>query len=460
MFIDSRRQLFFKLQRSIGSEVEKYYNEFLRIERRSQAEVEAMQSESLQSLLAFAVKNVPYYREHVQYVGAPRLSDFPVLTKQQLREHFKNLMTADLKEEYLSARRKDKFYSWVEVKTGGSTGIPTSVIHDKQFRDKGRASRLYSQYLCGFPFGTPYSKLWGSMADINQSRQSIPHKLMSCLGQETMLNAFRMENQNKERFIDVLNSSGSDYLMAYVDAADHLATYVREKGKSVRRLQAIMSCAGTVTKEIRSNLHNVFHARIHNKYGSRDCGDIACECEAGGMHVYINNVYLEVVDSANNPMPVGNAGRILMTLLGNYSFPLIRYEIGDVGALTNERCQCGRSFPLLKELEGRTVEFLLTPDGGYVSPVYIRHLIGVVHNPGFIKRFQLVQETLTSCELRLELEPNVSEDELKTCFSKILHDLQTVFGEKCNISLKRMTLIPETESGKFLYTINKVAAYT
>lgn len=460
MLIDLRRLLFFKLQRAIGSEVENYYDEFLRIERRSRAEVEAMQFESLQRLLTFAVKHVPYYREHVHSENDPQPSDFPVLTKQQLREHFKELMTADLKEEYLSSHRRRKFYSWAEVKTGGSTGIPTSVIHDKQFRDQGRASRLYSQYLCGFPFGTSHIKLWGSMKDINQSKESVPHRVMSFLSGETLLNAFRMGEHDMERFIDYLNRSKPNYLMAYVDAADHLATYAREKGKSIKPLQTIMSCAGTVTENIRSNLQNVFHARVHNKYGSRDCGDIACECECGGMHIYTNNVYLEVVDSANRPVPVGTAGRILITLLGNYSFPLIRYEIGDVGVLSNERCPCGRPFPLLKELQGRTVEFLLTPDGGYVSPVYIRHLIGVVHNSGFIKRFQLVQESLTSCELRLEMEPNISKDELKICLSKILHDLQTVFGDKCTISIKRTTFIPETENGKFLYTINKVGAYT
>jgi len=214
-----------------------------------------------------------------------------------------------------------------------------------------------------------------------------------------------------------------------------------------------MACAGTVTEHARKVLEETFGAQVHNKYGSRDCGDMACECDHGNLHIYTPNVVLEIVDEDGHPVEPGATGRILVTILGNRSFPLIRYEIGDIGSLSSDRCSCGRSFPLMKQIEGRTMEMLQTTDGRYISPVYFRHLIGVVHNPGFIRRFQIVQQTTTRIELRIELENGAPEDRVSHTLDNILRDLRAVFGNETEIRVFRMNEIPLSGSGKFLYCV-------
>src|SRR4029077_5114835 len=111
-----------------------------------------------------------------------------------------------------------------------------------------------------------------------------------------------------------------------------------------------------------------------------------------------------------------------------FAFPLIRYEIGDVGALSADSCRCGRVFPMFESVEGRNVEFLRSTEGAYVSPVYIRHLIGVVHNPGLIKRFQLEQNSVEEFELKCELERGHGAAEVRDVFDRIARDLKAVLG--------------------------------
>jgi phenylacetate-CoA ligase len=246
------------------------------------------------------------------------------------------------------------------------------------------------------------------------------------------------------------------HMMAYVDAAEALARYSRRRNRAVRPLRSIMACAGTVTDDARNLLREVFEARIHNKYGSRDCADMACECPEGGVHIYSQQVVLEVIDNAGNPVPPGETGQLLVTLLGNRSFPLIRYDIGDRGALSVEMCRCGRPFPLLARVEGREVEFLYNSSGGYVTPAYVIHLIGVVHNQGVIRRFQLVQESMIHCRLLIEEEAEASPAALRKSLSDIERDLKLVFGAECRFDIERVDRIPETASGKFLYTINRM----
>lgn len=451
MFECSRRAVYFALQRAIGSRVRDYYDELQHLEFASRSKVEEIQSRRLEEILRHASQNVPFYKMRIK--GNTVLENFPVVTKNDLTAHYTEFMTPSLLANYRQKRRL-RGYSWVEVQTGGSTGKPTTVVHDKEFRDRGRATRLYSQYLCGFPFGVPYIRLWGSMKEINASKSSISARVTSLLAGERLLNAFRMSERDMERYVEKINKSRRRHLMCYVDAAEALAHYCLKVGIKVRQLDSIMACAGTVTTETRNLLESVFGGKVYNKYGSRDCGDMVCECEQGGLHIYIPNVYLEIVNSEGTAVKPGELGRILVTILGNYSFPLIRYEIGDVGSFAADPCSCGRSYPCMKTIEGRTLEFLMGTNGEYVSPVYIRHLIGVVHNKGMIRKFQFVQLSHSAYELRIEVEDGIAEEHIKRNLGDIVRDLQAVLGMNSTIKVTRMREIPISESGKFLYTMN------
>jgi phenylacetate-CoA ligase len=445
--------LFLGGQRIAGSQAWSRYREFLALEWSDAKAIRLLQEQRVEGLLRHAAVQVPYYRERVAAERRPALDAFPILTKEAVHRDYRLLMTPALAREYDAGRPRG--YSWKVVRTGGTTGTPTTVIHDKRFRDFGRASRLYSQRLCGFPFGVPYLRLWGSMKDINGMRDSVAQRIMRLLARETLLNAFRMDEPRMRAYIEEIERSPARHMMAYVDCAEQLARFIRETGQRVRSIDTFMACAGTVTPEARSIIETAFRCRVHNKYGSRECSDMACECEMGGLHVYANHVLLEVVDERGATLPAEADGRILVTLLNNYQFPLIRYEIGDTGALSAGRCRCGRSFPLLKRVEGRTSEILKTGAGATVTPTYIRHLVGVVHNPGVIRRFQFVQNSPTDYDLTLETD-SAPDSLLATVTANLERDLKQVLGPGSKVATRRVSRIPEAGNGKFLYVISKV----
>jgi len=450
-----RRDLFFLLSRAIGSRVRAEYAATLKLERAGPACLAALSEERLAAVLRHAARDIPYYRARLPAGGTPVLTDFPVLTKHDVAARFTELMAAPLRAETEAGRERGAGYSWIKVRTGGTTGTPTTVVHDASFRDRGRAGRLYSQYLCGFPFGVPYFRLWGSMAEINRLRQSPGQRLMGALAGERLLNAFLMSQADMDRYLDALARSPIRHMMAYVDAAHALALHARRAGRAARPLESIMACAGTVTDDARAALRDVFGARVHNKYGSRDCTDMACECERGGMHVYSHHAWIEVLDDGGRAVAPGRTGRLVVTLLGNFSFPMIRYEIGDIGALSARQCDCGRPFPLMERIEGRAAEFLTSVSGGYVSPVYIRHLVGVVHNPGTIRCFQLVQTGASAYRLALELDASVADAAYLATAAGIRHDLLRVLGADADLEIVRAERIAPSAGGKFLYAINR-----
>ena len=437
------------LQRAVGSRVGARYDEFFRLERLAAADYRAECERRLEQTLAAAL-SVPYYRDRVS-PGAS-LADFPVLTKQDVRDNFDALVSPAIVP---GLSNKPKGYGWIQVQTGGTTGSPTTVIHDRRFRDGGRAARLYSQYLSGFTFGQPHLLLWGSMRDINASGESLTKRIQSRLANQEILNAFQMDEAHVERYLARIMSGDHRHLMAYVDAAQELARVAVTTGRAGNWLSSVMACAGTVTSETRSLITEAFGARVHDKYGSRECSDMACECDHGGFHVYAHHVHLEIVDSDNQAVRPGETGRLLVTLLGNEAFPMIRYEIGDMARAAEGACACGRPMPLIGQVEGRSVEVLTNTDGGYVSPVYLRHLIGVVHNPNAVwRRFQVVQEGSADYHVLLEPVPQASPDDVRAASAAIDRDLRQVLGHAANIDLRLTERIPESESGKFLYVRN------
>jgi phenylacetate-CoA ligase len=438
------------LQRAIGSRVGQAYREFVALYGRSVTEVEATQERRLEYELRSAVEHVEFYRQRVAVRRSLDLRDFPILTKDCVRAHFDILCNDALQH----SKSRSPLYGWVEVSTGGSTGVPLRVIHGANYRDRGRAARLFSQLLSGFPFGTPYLKLWGSMKDIDHQRVSAPARILRRLSNEIPCNAFLMDHATMDQYLEAARRREIRHMMAYVDAAHELARYVMHKESSVP-MSTVMACAGQVTDAARRDIAHAFGARVHNKYGSRECADMACECSLGGFHIYSPNVVLEVVDDSGTPLPPRAMGRLLVTLLGNPEFPLIRYEIGDMAALSNSLCDCGLQTKLLHSLEGRRVEWLRGTDGNYVSPVFVRHLIGVVHNDGSVRRYQVIQESASSFRLLLEFENDTDKARIELISLSLKSALQSVFGPASDILVERVSNLNPSDSGKFLYCINR-----
>lgn len=448
-----KRSLFFLLQQGIGSHAGNCYREIRKTESWSPDQLADWQAQQLKSLAVFSTATVPFYKP---YHGAV-LSDFPILTKDLIARHYRDLMAPSLLAEYTSSPRRKK-YGWVQVTSGGTTGTPTTVIHDAVFRDQNRAHRVYEYDICGFPFGTPHYRLWGSMQDINHSKATPGQRIMSALSGEILLNAFQMEDQHIASYLETINRGQINYMVAYVDAVYQLACFALQHNIPVRPLKHIISAAGTLTSDARQTIESVFQAKVHNKYGSRECGDIACECEHGGFHIFSRNVYVEVVDDQGMPLPAGKTGRLLITLLGNRLFPMIRVDIGDMGSLSDRLCSCGRPFPLLDSVEGRTSDFVRSANGAYISPVFFRHVIGVVHGKNYLRRFQLIQETSDRFTLLLQPETGVDSSTISRMIPALQADLKTALGADAQLDIQTTDRIPETGQGKFRYIVNRSQA--
>jgi phenylacetate-CoA ligase len=170
------------------------------------------------------------------------------------------------------------------------------------------------------------------------------------------------------------------------------------------------------------------------------------------MHITAEDIIVEVLSAQGMPLPEGEAGEIVVTHLATKDFPFIRYRTGDIGVLDNKLCSCGRGLPMLKEIQGRSTDFLVSQD---CKVMHGLALIYILRDLPWVRKFKIIQEDLDLTRVLVvadaKLEPQGVEN-IKTGFKARL-------GQGVSVVVEQVEEIPPEKSGKFRYVVSKVEAY-
>ncbi len=77
--------------------------------------------------------------------------------------------------------------------------------------------------------------------------------------------------------------------------------------------------------------------------------------EEKGIHYWDDYIYIEVIDpKTGKPVPDGTEGEIVITTLVKEGAPLLRFRTHDISRIIPEKCSCGRSYPRIDTITGRS----------------------------------------------------------------------------------------------------------
>lgn len=412
------------------------------------------QEKDLYNLVKYAVTYVPYYRDIYQKLNfdlkqetiSEDIKRFPILTKDTISKNFGRLIS------------EEKFECTYINSSGGSTGKPIEIIQDREYRQKQHDLTRFFDTFAGYHFGDKLALVWGAERDIlyPNSIQNFINAIITKLYRNTItLNSFMMTNNDMFNYVQKINSFKPNYMLAYAQSAYELAKFVRANKLNVRPFTGIITSAGTLYDDMRNTIEETFGCKVFNRYGSRETGLLAMECEAhNGLHINLFSQYIELLDDNNNVLPFNSeeCGKVIVTQLNNHVMPLIRYEIGDIAqrcALT--ACPCGRGLPLLKSIRGRTVNVFKKKDGTKIDGEYFTHLFYHVNE---IRRFQVIQHNYDDIEVIIELHPEVFLED--SFYNNLTYQIQTIMGKSCWVRYSLVEKIKPAQSGKYIYTISKL----
>jgi phenylacetate-CoA ligase len=238
----------------------------------------------------------------------------------------------------------------------------------------------------------------------------------------------------------------------------HLYIYLQSllKKKKIKgfEIKSIISSAEVLYEYQRELIESVFHCKVFNRYGCREFGNIAHECsEHSGMHINVEHVYVECIKEDGEPAALGERGELIITDLDNYGMPFIRYKIGDIGELSDRKCNCGRVLPLLKEVGGRTFDIIVGTNGRCLGGTFWTLLFRTAFNG--IQQFQVVQVSKNKINIKLVIDALFNMKDI----DKLINKIQEYCGNDMQINIRIVDKIPLTESGKFRFVISKISPF-
>ncbi len=204
----------------------------------------------------------------------------------------------------------------------------------------------------------------------------------------------------------------------------------------------------------RALISSVFGCGVANGYGGRDAGFIAHECPAGGMHVTAEDIVVELLGPDGAQVPEGDAGEIVVTHLATRDFPFIRYRTGDMAVMeSNSRCSCGRGLPMLKEIQGRTTDFVVAADGTVMHGLA---LIYVLRDLPGLEAFKIVQ--LSVGQVRVDVV--AAEGWARDNEARIESGFRARLGSQCRVDVRPVPAIEPEKSGKYRYVVSHAVGST
>lgn len=403
----------------------------------SAEQLSTYQTRRLRDLMKHALTAVPYYRtlHELQDIDPHRLdvSDLPKLLPVLGKDVVRSDPTQFHADRLLDSRL-------TTIHTSGTSSSPLPV---RVNLSAIRANYAFFSRFLG----------WHGTAPLDSSitlagRLIVPplqvgppfHRFNRGLN-DVLLSAYRISSATKNEYRRVIENVSPSYIDAYPSALYSIAELLRDAPPRVRKPpKVIVTSSETLLDNQRQTIQQVFGCPVRDQYGSAEVSVFACECEKGSLHLNSDYGIFELLRTDGSPAHPGEVGRIVVTGFWNEAMPLIRYEIGDSGIIDDKQCPCGRAFPVIRELVGRTDDVIRTPSGrlvGRLDPAF-------KNMPG-LKEAQIIQTATNSITVKVV----VSDCELDVVERTLRQNLAARLEPSMTIHVNQVESIPRSKSGKF-----------
>lgn len=342
-------------------------------------DVSKLNFERRKSLIDHAIQNSDFYKEKYKnhlslgkgIIDEKDFCQLPVLTRTDLIGNFNKIKSVGLKSP-----------DYRRASSSGSTGSPVTVLHDQRRPETPTRWRILNWW------GV---KPWENQAFIYRYERPIEKRFFNSIiwwpTRRIFFAAADFNEKKIEKFIRRFNRIKPALVQGYVDVVFEFALYLLDHDIEIEAPKMVWVTSAPLFEEQREIIEKAFGAPVCDQYGNTEILLIAAECRSqNGLHIMQDKVHVEFVDENNKPLPPNKTGKILLTDLTNYAFPLIRYEIGDEGKALDFSCSCGVRLPLMENVKGRQTKNIKTPSGLLIRGEHIMAMFN-----GYMKFFKEIQ---------------------------------------------------------------------
>ena len=364
---------------------QKYYDP--EIECMPRPELEALQLERLKDMVAYAYDNTVYYKRAFDEAGVKPgdieslddIAKFPFCDKKTERE---TQHVGSFFGEMCSVPEEEVIFM---ATSSGSTGVPTVS-----------------------PFTQEDFDLWQDALYVG-GPDVIGAQRLGAL-------AIWVGAVPSDRLLFVLKQYQPTIIWTSPSYAWHLGEIAKEKGfdpKEDFNIHTIIVAgeAGGSIKSTREAIENLWGAKVVDFYGLSDIyGACAAACEAhDGLHIVEDQILVETVDpTTGEVLAPGETGELVYTTLCKKARPMIRFRTGDIGYVSTDTCECGRTLARI-HVTGRKDEMFIV-GAVNVFPSDIEYVVRGLD--GLTGEYSIrVYEKNFTCKYEVSVERSLGSDE-------------------------------------------------
>ena len=402
------------------------------------ADIESFELQRLNAVWGHAIAYVPYYRNLAAEIGASSrfasLEEFrsrvPVLPKGTIQAQPRAFLSEFAAKGHWS-------------RTGGSTGTPmdcywATEAHREALRCKYRFLASW-----GHDFFDRTAFLWGHSMTLKPGLKGCVARWRTPLEDHfrnrIRLSAYRLGRDTLRDYLRRIAAFRPTMLYGYSRALALLAQEAEATGFRCDSLKLAVLTGEPTFPHYVATVERVFQIPAAGEYGSVECGFLAGEGPDRVLRVREDLVLLET--------PLRDDGRydIVVTILNNPSFPLLRYLIGDVTDTPLETPPVG--FARLAAVAGRNNDLVISRSGDYLHSAHFDALFK--YETSAIRGFRVRQHPDGSLHVALEMRDPQGTVDLAGLTAKLKG-----LVEGYPVAIEVVEALPQTPAGKHRLVIS------
>lgn len=413
----------------------------------NEEEIKTYQLLELKKLLTHCNKNVPFYKELFKnydinlesFQSISEISLIPFLTKDIIRQNIQVLKAGNFSDRHME-----------RITTGGSSGVPLSFYQQKDYADAREHAFIATIWnRVGFRYGFDERLvLRGAIVNHDSGIEYQP------ASRELVCSTYQMTSEKVKTYLEVAKKRNIKFIHGHISSIALLAQHM-VNNNLFYPLKAVLGASENVYPFQRELVFKAFGTKLYTFYGHTERSGLASECEfSTNYHISPEYGIFELVDEDGKVITKPNAlGEIVVTGFNNLTMPFIRYKTGDLAQYVAGFClYCGRKHKLIKNIEGRNYEFIITSDNQKIS---LTGLIFGQHFESFadINKLQIYQEKIGEVDIRILPGKNYCKEKSEGEFSSIIYN---AISDRLKINFVYPGDIPLTERGKHRFLIQKL----
>ena len=429
--------------------MERYYQP--EYECASRDEIRRLQSKRLVKQVKHVWENVPYYRQKMEEKGITPddirgiedISKLPFLKKDDLRDSYPDGLRG------VPAKKCVRIHS-----TSGTTGKRVVAYYTKEDLDLWDdcvaralvAADISDEDIVQVCYG--YGLFTGGLGLHGGAEK------LGCM-------VLPMSSGSTDRQLQFMEDLGSTVLCCTPSYASYLAETITERGlRGEIRLRRGIFGAEAWSDDMRASIESSLGIKAHDIYGLTELSGpgVAYECSVQkGMHINEDHFLAEIIDpDTGESLPMGSKGELVITSLTKKAFPLLRYRTRDICILSEEKCDCGRTFVKMSRPMGRSDDMLIVK-GVNVFPSQIE---AVLIQQGYTANYQIIVDRKNhsdTLDVMIEMNSENFSDSLGKITAQeknLVAELKSMLGIYANVHLVAPKSIVRSE-GKAVRVIDK-----